>query len=163
MEMPHQRRRRRVRARRALIPCLASLLIVVSAATPAAASSASLSARVQRALDGVVTAGAPGAIALVRVGDRTIRLASGHSALAPEAPMRADLRARVGGITKSYTAAGVPDAGILGGWGLGLLRETFPCAEASGHDSECIGYMTAAWSSRSGTPGRRDRQQQLRP
>jgi D-alanyl-D-alanine carboxypeptidase len=46
---------------------------------------------------------------------------------------------------------GVPDAGILGGgWGLGLLREDFPCGEAWGHDSETPGYMTATWNSRSG-------------
>jgi D-alanyl-D-alanine carboxypeptidase len=46
---------------------------------------------------------------------------------------------------------GVPDAGILGGgWGLGLLRERFPCATAWGHDAENPGYMTAAWSSKDG-------------
>jgi D-alanyl-D-alanine carboxypeptidase len=47
---------------------------------------------------------------------------------------------------------GIPDAGILGGgWGLGLLRESFPCGEAWGHDSESLGYMTAAWTNRSAT------------
>jgi D-alanyl-D-alanine carboxypeptidase len=47
---------------------------------------------------------------------------------------------------------GIPDAGILGGgWGLGLLRENFPCGEAWGHDSESLGYMTAAWSNRTAT------------
>ena len=46
---------------------------------------------------------------------------------------------------------GVPDAGILGGgWGLGLLKETFPCGQAWGHDSENPGYMTASWSSKDG-------------
>jgi len=46
---------------------------------------------------------------------------------------------------------GVPDAGILGGgWGLGLLRERFPCGPAWGHDAENPGYMTAAWNSRDG-------------
>jgi hypothetical protein len=46
---------------------------------------------------------------------------------------------------------GVPDAGILGGgWGLGLLRERFPCGTAWGHDSETPGYMTAAWNSKDG-------------
>ena len=46
---------------------------------------------------------------------------------------------------------GVPDAGILGGgWGLGLLRERFPCGVAWGHDAENPGYMTAAWSSENG-------------
>ena len=47
---------------------------------------------------------------------------------------------------------GIPDAGILGGgWGLGLLREEFPCGEAWGHDAEHLGYMTAAWTSGDGT------------
>jgi len=46
---------------------------------------------------------------------------------------------------------GLPDAGILGGgWGLGLLREQFPCGTAWGHDAENPGYMTAAWNSRNG-------------
>jgi D-alanyl-D-alanine carboxypeptidase len=46
---------------------------------------------------------------------------------------------------------GIPDAGILGGgWGLGLLREEFPCGQAWGHDSETPGYMTAAWNSKDG-------------
>jgi D-alanyl-D-alanine carboxypeptidase len=43
---------------------------------------------------------------------------------------------------------GTADAGILGGgWGLGLLREDFPCGPAWGHDSETPGYTTAAWNS----------------
>jgi D-alanyl-D-alanine carboxypeptidase len=47
---------------------------------------------------------------------------------------------------------GVPDAGILGGgWGLGLLREQFPCGKAWGHDAENPGYMTAAWNSKHAT------------
>jgi D-alanyl-D-alanine carboxypeptidase len=46
---------------------------------------------------------------------------------------------------------GIPDAGILGGgWGLGLLRETFPCGDAWGHDTEIPGYMTATWNSEDG-------------
>jgi D-alanyl-D-alanine carboxypeptidase len=46
---------------------------------------------------------------------------------------------------------GVPDSGILGGgWGLGLLKERFPCGTAWGHDAENPGYMTAAWSSKDG-------------
>ena len=59
---------------------------------------------VQRALDEVVAAGAPGAIALVRVGDRTIRLSSGFGNLAPKTPIRAGDRTRIGGMTKSFTA-----------------------------------------------------------
>jgi D-alanyl-D-alanine carboxypeptidase len=44
---------------------------------------------------------------------------------------------------------GIPDAGIRGGgWGLGLLREKFPCGQAWGHDAENPGYMTAVWNSK---------------
>jgi hypothetical protein len=44
---------------------------------------------------------------------------------------------------------GVADAGILGGgWGLGLLREKFPCGTAWGHDSETPGFMIAAWNNK---------------
>jgi hypothetical protein len=32
-----------------------------------------------------------------------------------------------------------------------LLRETFPCGDAWGHDSEIPGYTTAAWNSKDGT------------
>jgi D-alanyl-D-alanine carboxypeptidase len=47
---------------------------------------------------------------------------------------------------------GIPDSGFPGGgWGLGLLRDTFPCGrEAWGHDSEIPGYVTAAWNSKDG-------------
>jgi hypothetical protein len=52
----------------------------------------------------------------------------------------------------AVATGGVPDSGILGGgWGLGLLRETFPCGQAWGHDAENPGYMTAAWSSKDGS------------
>ena len=47
---------------------------------------------------------------------------------------------------------GVADSGIPGGgWGLGLLRERFPCGEAWGHDSEIPGYTTAVWNSKDGS------------
>lgn len=59
---------------------------------------------VQRALDEVVAAGAPGAMALVRRGDRTIRLTSGYGNLAPKKPMRLRDRFRIGGLTKTFTA-----------------------------------------------------------
>jgi D-alanyl-D-alanine carboxypeptidase len=88
-----------------LVVCLAAIAIVVSAAAPAnAARPVGLSAEVQRALDGVVAAGSPGAIALIRVGGHTFRLSSGNSNLAPLRPMRADLRTRIGSVTKSFTA-----------------------------------------------------------
>jgi len=59
----------------------------------------------QRALDQLVAAGAPGAIALVREGDRTIRFTSGHGNLKSRTPMRATDRFRVGSVTKTFVAA----------------------------------------------------------
>lgn len=105
MKTSNHQRSRRSAPRRTLTACLASVLVVVSLAVPAhAAGRSDLSSRVQQALDGVVAAGSPGAIALVRAGNRTIRLSSGHSNLDPQSPMRANLRARISGVTKSFTA-----------------------------------------------------------
>jgi D-alanyl-D-alanine carboxypeptidase len=58
----------------------------------------------QRALDELVAAGAPGVIALVRDRDRTFRLRSGLGDLATKTPMRATDRFRVGSLTKSFVA-----------------------------------------------------------
>jgi D-alanyl-D-alanine carboxypeptidase len=48
---------------------------------------------------------------------------------------------------------GVPDSGFAGGgWGLGLLKQRFPCGRiAWGHDSEIPGYQAAFWSSKDGS------------
>ena len=80
---------------------------VAAGATAAAAAPQPAPARkpvLQRALDQVVAAGAPGAIALVRDGDRTVRLTSGYGNLRPRAPMRPGDRFRVGSITKTFVA-----------------------------------------------------------
>jgi D-alanyl-D-alanine carboxypeptidase len=90
---------------RRTIVCIVSILALLAVAAPAHATGRSdLAGRVQRALDRVVAAGAPGVTAVVRVGARTVRLSSGHSNLSPMEPMRTDLPARIGGVTKSYTA-----------------------------------------------------------
>jgi D-alanyl-D-alanine carboxypeptidase len=91
----------RMRVLAAAIVALSGLLAASSA--PAQGPPAALPA-VQQALDDVVAAGAPGAVALVRDGDRTIRLSSGYGNLAPRTPMRPTDRFRIGGLTKSYTA-----------------------------------------------------------
>ena len=52
-----------------------------------------------------MAAGVPGAIVLVRDGDRTIRLASGYGNLARRTPMRASDRFRVGSKTKMFVSA----------------------------------------------------------
>src|SRR4029079_15325170 len=43
----------------------------------------------ERSLDDLVAAGAPGALALVREGNRTTRVTSGYGTLAPKTPLRA--------------------------------------------------------------------------
>jgi D-alanyl-D-alanine carboxypeptidase len=102
----HHPRTNRRRGRRLFVSCLAGLAGGACLAAPALAdgSAPQPTAQLQRALDQVVAAGAPGAAVLVRDGDRTTRLSSGFGNLAPQTPMRATDRSRIGGVTKSFTA-----------------------------------------------------------
>ena len=86
---------------------LALFALAAALAVPAAAArerGAVGEAQLRRGLDRVVAAGVPGAVLLVREGERTIRLASGYGTLRPRAPMRAGDRFRVGSITKTFVA-----------------------------------------------------------
>ena len=83
---------------------LAAAVAVATAGTTAPERAAGREAKLQRALDQVVSAGAPGAVLLVRDGDHTIRLTSGYGNLKPRTPMRAADRFRVGSITKAFVA-----------------------------------------------------------
>jgi D-alanyl-D-alanine carboxypeptidase len=58
----------------------------------------------QEQLDGVVEAGSPGVVGLVRTGERTWQGASGLADLRAERPARAGDRFRVGSVTKSFVA-----------------------------------------------------------
>jgi D-alanyl-D-alanine carboxypeptidase len=100
----HGRPRRR--ARRMLVASIAGIAGVACLATPALATGGAThqTAKLQRALDRIVAAGAPGAAVLVRDGERTTRLASGFGNLSPQTPMRVADRSRIGGVTKSFTA-----------------------------------------------------------
>jgi D-alanyl-D-alanine carboxypeptidase len=120
--------------RRTFAGCLAGIVVVVLGAAPAGAVPRThLPARLQRALDEVVAAGAPGAIALVRTGGTTIRLVSGDSNLAPVVPMRRGLRYRIGGITKSFTAAVVLQLVAEGRLALGdTLEQRLPSVISNG-------------------------------
>jgi D-alanyl-D-alanine carboxypeptidase len=90
---------------RALAACLVGIAGFAAAPTASANGTGQPSAaEIQRALDDVVTAGAPGALALVRSGDRTLRLTSGYGNLAPQTPIRVSDRTRIGGLSKSFTA-----------------------------------------------------------
>jgi D-alanyl-D-alanine carboxypeptidase len=61
-------------------------------------------AELQRELDEIVAAGVPGAVLLVRDGDRTVRLVSGYGNLKPRTRMRPGDRFRVGSVTKAFVA-----------------------------------------------------------
>ena len=101
--MPSSDRHART-ARRAIAASLAGLAAVPGLAAPAAAASTPATAQLQRALDRVVAAGAPGAAVLVRHGERTLRLSSGYGRLAPKTPMRVAHPTRIGGVTKTFVA-----------------------------------------------------------
>ncbi|MFG1621576.1 serine hydrolase domain-containing protein [Kribbella sp. NPDC049227] len=83
---------------------LATAPVVSASSSAPARSSTSQPRGVQAALDQVVAAGAPGAVAYVRVGDRTYRYSSGYGNLAPLTPIRVADRSRIGGVTKTFTA-----------------------------------------------------------
>jgi D-alanyl-D-alanine carboxypeptidase len=71
-----------------------------AARDPAPADPAAL----QRQLDGVVEAGTPGVVALVRSGHQTWQGASGLGDLGAKRPARAGDRFRIGSVTKSFVA-----------------------------------------------------------
>jgi D-alanyl-D-alanine carboxypeptidase len=80
------------------------------ATTPASVSTARATrppadpAALQKQLDGVVEAGAPGVVGLVRTGERTWQGAGGLGDLGAKRPARAGDRFRIGSVTKSFVA-----------------------------------------------------------
>jgi D-alanyl-D-alanine carboxypeptidase len=79
-------------------------VVLLCVAAQAGAAGRPDAASLQKALDGVVAAGAPGAVLFVRDGSRTIRLASGYSVLAGRVRARPDDRFRIGSVTKTFLA-----------------------------------------------------------
>jgi len=88
-----------------LLTLLAGLAAVVAVPASATERAVPFEARLQGALDAVVAAGAPGALALVRDRSRTIRRASGYGDVKARAPLRVSDRFRVGSSTKTFVAA----------------------------------------------------------
>src|SRR6266550_1911849 len=86
---------------------LALCLLAGSGSSATASRSAAPPETVQlrEALASLVAAGVPGALVLVRDGERTIRLAAGYGDLARRTPMRATDRFRIGSETKTFVAA----------------------------------------------------------
>ena len=64
-------------------------VVLLCAVARAATASPPGKASLQAALDRLVAAGVPGAVLLVRDGDRTIQLASGYSVVAKRVPRAA--------------------------------------------------------------------------
>jgi D-alanyl-D-alanine carboxypeptidase len=86
-------------------PALAVLIALTTATTASSAHQRPASrTELQHALDAVVSAGAPGAIALVRDGRHSLRLVSGYANVATRRRMRAGDRFRVGSVTKTFVA-----------------------------------------------------------
>jgi len=84
---------------------LAVLIALTTAATASAAHQRPAPRpTLQHALDAVVSAGAPGAIALVRNGRHSLRLVSGYENVATRRRIRAGDRFRVGSVTKTFVA-----------------------------------------------------------
>jgi Beta-lactamase len=90
-------------------------------------------AALQKQLDGVVEAGAPGVVGLVHTGHRTWQGASGLGDLRAKRPARAGDRFRIGSVTKSFVATVV----------LQLIGEGH---QVWGHGGSLPGYNTAAFS-----------------
>jgi D-alanyl-D-alanine carboxypeptidase len=88
-------------ARSSILACMAAAACVTGlGAAPATADAAS----VRQGVDALVAAGAPGAIVLVRDGDRTRRLTGGVANLATQRPMRPSDHYRIASLTKTYVA-----------------------------------------------------------
>lgn len=83
----------------AAVCCAASTGVVLQAAA-APPDKATL----QEELDHLVAAGVPGAVLLVRDGDRTVRLASGDSIVAGHVRAQPGDRSRIGSVTKTFVA-----------------------------------------------------------
>ena len=82
----------------------AATVLAAAASSPSAASLDQRSQKLQVALDRVVAAGAPAAVALRRDGARTTTYHSGYGNLATKTPVQASERFRVGSVTKTFVA-----------------------------------------------------------
>ena len=88
----------------ALVACLAATAFLAASAPAKPTTTDTNPSRLQTDVNALVAAGAPGAILLVRDGNRTVRLTAGLSNLAPKTPMRPDDHFKTASLTKSYTA-----------------------------------------------------------
>ena len=114
------RRRRTLALSGALLACLtATALISASAIARPGPTTGSKPQTLQNDLDALVAAGAPGAILLVRNGNRTVRLTSGLADVAETRAMRVSDHFKIASLTKTYTATVVLQLVAEGKLGLG--------------------------------------------
>jgi D-alanyl-D-alanine carboxypeptidase len=78
-------------------------LAVLACAPPAGAALPS-AAKLRHEVAGLVAAGVPGAVVVVRDGRKAVRVAGGSARLGPRQAMRVDDRFRIGSLTKTYVA-----------------------------------------------------------
>jgi D-alanyl-D-alanine carboxypeptidase len=79
-------------------------LAILTLASTSAAASTPGTARLGQELDGLVAAGVPGAVVIVRDGRRNIEAARGLGQVEERVPIRAADRFRIGSLTKTYVA-----------------------------------------------------------
>ena len=86
--------------------CLTAAIAFTAACSDAAKVAArnGPAPKIQRALARLTATEAPGAIVLVRDGNRTLRLTSGYGNLEKKTPIRANDRFRIGSVTKTFVA-----------------------------------------------------------
>jgi D-alanyl-D-alanine carboxypeptidase len=87
-----------------ILACLTAAVLTAASAT-ANPTTGSKASGFQRDVDALVAAGAPGAILLVRDGNRIVRVTAGFGDVARKTPMRANDHFKIASLTKSYTAA----------------------------------------------------------
>jgi D-alanyl-D-alanine carboxypeptidase len=95
---------RRLRRRKLSVWLLCIATTAVAAAAATAAPTTTRATGLQKDIDAMVAAGGPGAILLVRNGNRVSHYTSGLAEIPNKRPMRADDRFKIASITKSYTA-----------------------------------------------------------
>jgi len=81
-----------------------ALLLTVAAAASSSPATATSTANLKTDLNGLVAAGAPGALLYVRDGGKTTSITSGYGDLAHKTPMRATDHFKIASLTKTYTA-----------------------------------------------------------
>jgi D-alanyl-D-alanine carboxypeptidase len=84
--------------------CFAAALVAASAPGNPTGTGNTRAAALQKDVDALVAAGVPGAMLLVRHGDRTVRLTAGLGNIAGKRPMNARDHYKIASLTKTYTA-----------------------------------------------------------